>query len=275
MFTINFVIYFLAGFGAIAFCMMSAIIVMLLLRPLGGWLQEMLLVYKDLVYRHRIIHLYDIFFKPLEDDEGVLRDREGEIWRMVYYKLKKDLENLKTQTNNTTMATKETPKRQQDNEKPTINITNNFNAPIGQHIDHVDTVNFTMDKDGNFRFENVGKTVGTKISELSAVDERVKQSIGVLQQEKVLANQYDYTWLMALMNEKKDMPSFKTPSSYVSYLKGLQIGRCPSESLVSKYLNKFSGIFPDWEFIDCDITEANRRINVAKRFLNLYSGMTA
>ena len=33
-----------------------------------------------------------------------------------------------------------------------INITNNFNAPIGQHIDHVDTVNFKMDGDGQFHF---------------------------------------------------------------------------------------------------------------------------
>jgi hypothetical protein len=33
-----------------------------------------------------------------------------------------------------------------------IHITNNFNAPIGQHIDHVDTINFRMDGDGTFHF---------------------------------------------------------------------------------------------------------------------------
>ena len=33
-----------------------------------------------------------------------------------------------------------------------INITNNFNAPIGQHIDHVDTINFRMDGEGTFHF---------------------------------------------------------------------------------------------------------------------------
>ena len=33
-----------------------------------------------------------------------------------------------------------------------INITNNFNAPIGQHIDHVDTIDFHMDGEGNFQF---------------------------------------------------------------------------------------------------------------------------
>lgn len=36
--------------------------------------------------------------------------------------------------------------------KSEINITNNFNAPIGQHIDHVDTINFRMDGDGAFHF---------------------------------------------------------------------------------------------------------------------------
>ena len=38
-----------------------------------------------------------------------------------------------------------------------INITNNFNAPIGQHIDHVDTINFKMDGDGQFHFGMVEK----------------------------------------------------------------------------------------------------------------------
>lgn len=39
--------------------------------------------------------------------------------------------------------------------KSEIHITNNFNAPIGQHIDHVDTINFRMDGDGTFHFGTV------------------------------------------------------------------------------------------------------------------------
>lgn len=39
--------------------------------------------------------------------------------------------------------------------KSEIHITNNFNAPIGQHIDHVDTINFRMDREGKFHFEMV------------------------------------------------------------------------------------------------------------------------
>lgn len=44
--------------------------------------------------------------------------------------------------------------------KSEIHITNNFNAPIGQHIDHVDTIHFRMDGEGKFEFgivENVDK----------------------------------------------------------------------------------------------------------------------
>ena len=39
--------------------------------------------------------------------------------------------------------------------KSEVHITNNFNAPIGQHIDHVDLINFRMDGEGNFHFEMV------------------------------------------------------------------------------------------------------------------------
>lgn len=60
-----------------------------------------------------------------------------------------------------------------ENEKKSeIHITNNFNAPIGQHIDHVDTINFRMDGDGTFHFgkvENVKEEKNNKKNELSEV----------------------------------------------------------------------------------------------------------
>lgn len=39
-----------------------------------------------------------------------------------------------------------------------INITNNYYAPIGQHINHVDTVNLTVQGDGTMRFDHVEET---------------------------------------------------------------------------------------------------------------------
>ena len=50
-----------------------------------------------------------------------------------------------------------------DDKKHTdIHVTNNFYAPIGQHIEHVDTVNFRMDGDGTFHFGQVGHVEQTK-----------------------------------------------------------------------------------------------------------------
>jgi len=43
------------------------------------------------------------------------------------------------------------------NQRPEIHITNNYNAPIGQKIDHVDTIHFRMDGDGTFHFGTVSK----------------------------------------------------------------------------------------------------------------------
>lgn len=44
-------------------------------------------------------------------------------------------------------------RKQQDNSGRNYH----FYQPVGQFIEHVDTVNFSMDKDGKFHFENVGQ----------------------------------------------------------------------------------------------------------------------
>ena len=43
---------------------------------------------------------------------------------------------------------------------PIIIYFNSFNAPVGQHNEHVDTVNFTMDKDGSFQIQHTRKVGG-------------------------------------------------------------------------------------------------------------------
>ena len=39
----------------------------------------------------------------------------------------------------------------------------NFFRPVGQFIEHVETINFAMDKDGNFHFENIGQVNGPSL----------------------------------------------------------------------------------------------------------------
>lgn len=101
-------------------------------------------------------------------------------------------------------------------------------------------------------------------------DELIKQCILVLKQENLLKKLLDYTWLMAVMNETKDLPNFSSPNSFVVYLKTLGLDNLPSVSTVKKEYEKLIDNFPNWTFIGKDDTETKRRINVAKRFLNLY-----
>ena len=102
------------------------------------------------------------------------------------------------------------------------------------------------------------------------IDQKLKKTIEKLEEEGTLKNRYDYTWIMSVMNETKGLPDFYTPSSLISYLKNLNIERLPSEDSINIKQNTFSGTFPDWIFTNCDSTEAKRRINVGKRFLNIF-----
>lgn len=47
---------------------------------------------------------------------------------------------------------------EKQNETPSR--TYHFHGSVGQFIEHVDTVNFSLDGDGNFKFENVGQMNG-------------------------------------------------------------------------------------------------------------------
>lgn len=141
----------------------------------------------------------------------------------------------------------------------------NYQSQIGEQHIHVNG-------DGKSNFGKVENTEEEKPCE-EEKDEtgvRIKNALDVLQKEKLLKNLYDYTWVMEAMNQTAGMPNFDTPNSFITYLRGLNVERLPSEDTIQVKQNKFVGEFPNWEFTDCDITEATRRINVGKRFLNAY-----
>lgn len=113
----------------------------------------------------------------------------------------------------------------------------------------------------------------TKHSEQQPGEEatlHIKAVIDLLKEEGVLKHLYDYTWLMEVMNQTEGMPKFNSPASLISFLKDSHVEHLPSEDSINRKQNVFSGTFPDWVFADCDSTEANRRINVGKRFLSAY-----
>ena len=103
-----------------------------------------------------------------------------------------------------------------------------------------------------------------------SVDIRVTYALNQVKKERLIENLYDYTWIMGVMNDTDDMPDFDSPNSFRTYISGLGFADLPSESSIKKEFGKMLGKFPDWTFIGKDKTESDRRINVGKRFLNLY-----
>lgn len=106
--------------------------------------------------------------------------------------------------------------------------------------------------------------------EEKTVDDRVKATIEIMKEEEVIEHLYDYSWIMGIMNETKELPSFDSPQSFLTYLESLDITPLPSESSIKKEFGKMLNKFPNWTFLNKDKTETNRRINVAKRFLSSY-----
>lgn len=102
------------------------------------------------------------------------------------------------------------------------------------------------------------------------IELRFRYALDVLKEEGLLKHLYDYTWVLEVANHTKGMPHFYTPKSFITYLKDLGLERLPSNDSIQVKQSKFNGDFPNWEFIDCDATEANRRINVGKRFLTAF-----
>lgn len=104
--------------------------------------------------------------------------------------------------------------------------------------------------------------------------ERLDFAIRRVDSEKgLLINRYDFTWLYAAIQEGqlKGIEKFKSVNSFRKHLINIGIKNVPSNSTISCWYGYLHHKYPDWEFSDCDATEGQRRINVAKRFLSLYN----
>ena len=95
----------------------------------------------------------------------------------------------------------------------------------------------------------------------------------VVSEKGLMANQYDYAWLYAMVQQEqlKGVEKFRSVDSFRQYLINIGIKDVPSNSTISGRYGCLRHKFPDWVFSDgCDATEAQRRINIAKRFLCLF-----
>ena len=95
----------------------------------------------------------------------------------------------------------------------------------------------------------------------------------VVSEKGLMANQYDYAWLYAMVQQEqlKGVEKFRSVDSFRQYLINIAVNDVPSNSTISGRYGCVRHKFPDWVFSDgCDATEAQRRINIAKRFLCLF-----
>jgi ASC-1-like (ASCH) protein len=104
--------------------------------------------------------------------------------------------------------------------------------------------------------------------------ERFDFALSAIVTEKgVIIKRYDFAWIYSVVQEGsvKDIDMFSSVKSFRQHLFNIGIDNVPSNSTISDRLAHKRNRFPSWEFSDCDITEAQRRINVVKRLLCLYN----
>lgn len=89
----------------------------------------------------------------------------------------------------------------------------------------------------------------------------------------LLVNRYDFAWLYAAIQEGqlKGIEKYKSVNSFRQHLINIGIKKVPSNSTISCWYGYLHQKYPYWVFSDCDATERQRRINVAKRFLCLFT----
>lgn len=92
-------------------------------------------------------------------------------------------------------------------------------------------------------------------------------------EEGLLANRYDFAWLYAAIQQGqlKGIEKYKSVDSFRQHLNNIGIKNIPSNSTISCWYGNLRHQYPDWAFSNCDATERQRRINVAKRFLSLFN----
>ena len=121
-----------------------------------------------------------------------------------------------------------------------------------------------------------------EVKEIDSIDqfqrkppmERLDYAIHAVDNEQgLLINRYDYTWLYATIQQGQleGIEKFHSVDSFRKHLINIGIENVPSNSTISGRYGCLRHKFPDWVFSDgCDATEAQRRINVATRFSSIF-----
>lgn len=108
--------------------------------------------------------------------------------------------------------------------------------------------------------------------EIDEINRRMTIGLNLMKQVGVIRYGYDYTWIMVAINDGaiKGMGAFKSPQSFMDYLRNLGIENVPSRTTLSTWFGKVLGTYPNWEFIDTqDPQEILRRKNVVRQLISV------
>ena len=107
--------------------------------------------------------------------------------------------------------------------------------------------------------------------EMDEMNRRMALAVKTVEQNGAIRRLYDFAWVMAAVNDGvvKGLGEFKSPQSFIDYLKTLGVDRVPSRTTLSTWYGRVLGKYPEWEFTDkCDPREKLRRHNVVRQLLS-------
>ena len=108
--------------------------------------------------------------------------------------------------------------------------------------------------------------------ELDEINRRMTIALNLMKQVGVIRYGYDYTWIMVAINDGaiKGLGAFKSPQSFMDYLRNLGVEKVPSRTTLSTWFGKVFGSYPNWEFTDTeDPQEILRRKNVVRQLISV------
>ncbi len=105
-------------------------------------------------------------------------------------------------------------------------------------------------------------------------DQCLLAALTTLRENKVIVHPYDFTWIMAAINQYAvdGIEGFRSSNAFVKYLKVLGVEDVPCRDTISSNINKVEDVYPTWTFSDTDEPcEVRRRRNVAIQFVAAYN----
>lgn len=109
------------------------------------------------------------------------------------------------------------------------------------------------------------------VYEIDEINRRMALALKILKENRAIRYSYDYTWIMVAIGDGvvKGLNGFKSPQSFMDYLKSLGVDKVPSRTTISTWFGRVLGIYPNWEFTDTkDPNETMRRKNVVRQLLS-------